>query len=1002
MLAGTIAGVAGALHVQLLHSLSPGSYPVGDSITVFSTAVIGGLGSVSGAVAGVLLFKYLETVQALGDVRLILTGAGLLFVLYAAPGGLSQVFGVVRDRLLGVAARRRGIDLVAPSADGSDGVLAESGDDGAGDDTVVRARPAVAGTALGCRGVDLGYGSLRVVRGFDFDVERGEMVALLGTNGAGKSTVLKGISGLLDPTAGSVSIGGEDATGQPADVLAHRGLAMVPGGASVFPSLTVAENLRMAGWMARHDRDGLEAATAAVLDLFPALAVRRHLPAGALSGGEQQMLGLAGSLLTRPEVLLIDELSLGLAPTVVSELLDVVRAINAGGTTVVIVEQSVNVALELAARAIFMEKGEVRFEGPTAELLARPDLLRSVFIEGGGAKPAARPRRRPAAEPAATATTPELVCHGVVKRYGGIIAVNEVDLEVAPREIVGLIGHNGAGKTTLLDCLSGFTDMDAGRIHLGGIDVTSISPSARAHLGLGRSFQDARLFPSLTVAETVAVALERHVSCRSTLADGLQLPASFESELVVAERVDELLELMGLLALRHRPTGELSTGTRRIVDLACTLAHEPTVVLLDEPSSGVGQRETEALGGLLRDVRDRTGCAMVVIEHDMPMLRSISDRMVALELGAVIAAGLARRRALAPDGRRLLPRHRQRHDRALGHEDQPQAAPPRRRPLAPADSAGGTADEEGGGEDDVAGGQVRAGGGQEATGLVADLVRRLGHHRELRLDQRGPGGVVEADEQQVVGDAATRLVDGAQRAQGHQVVRHEQRVRLLASPQERAGGRVAALLLEVRSTDQVGVGAAAVGAQRAPVAGQSLAGRARPGRSGEAGDARRPDGQEVLGGLPSAQLVVDHDRVDRIRVSAGPAIDGHDRDAPLQEHVEPRVAGGGHGDHHTGHLLGHRDVEVGRLLLEVLVRVAEHQAVALVPGDVLHAPDHRREEGVLDVGDDRGPHPGPLLAQGPGGAGGGVVQPLGGRPHPLGPLGGHSSGAVEDPGDRGR
>ena len=135
------------------------------------------------------------------------------------------------------------------------------------------------------------------------------------------------------------------------------------------------------------------------------------------------------------------------------------------------------------------------------------------------------------------------------------------------------------------------------------------------------------------------MALERHVSCRSVLADGLQLPASFESELVVAERVDELLELMGLISLRHRPTGELSTGTRRIVDLACTLAQEPTVVLLDEPSSGVGQRETEALSGLLREVRDRTGCAMVVIEHDMPLLRSISDRMVALELGAVIAQG---------------------------------------------------------------------------------------------------------------------------------------------------------------------------------------------------------------------------------------------------------------------------------------------------------------------------------------------------------------------------
>jgi branched-chain amino acid transport system ATP-binding protein len=336
---------------------------------------------------------------------------------------------------------------------------------------------------------------------------------------------------------------------------------------------------------------------------------------------------------------MIDELSLGLAPTVVTELLGVVRRINESGTTVVIVEQSVNVALELAARAVFMEKGQVRFEGPTAELLVRPDLLRSVFIEGAGADGPKRRRRAAATDAVRADDLPELTATAIVKRYGGITAVDAVDLTVRRGEIVGLIGHNGAGKTTLLDCLSGFTPLDGGRIHLRGIDVTALQPPARAFLGLGRSFQDARLYPSLTVAETVSVALERHVSCRSVLADGLQLPASFESELLIAERVDELLELMGLISLRHRPTGELSTGTRRIVDLACTLAQEPSVVLLDEPSSGVGQRETEALSGLLLEVRDRTGCALVVIEHDMPLLRSISDRMIALELGAVIAQG---------------------------------------------------------------------------------------------------------------------------------------------------------------------------------------------------------------------------------------------------------------------------------------------------------------------------------------------------------------------------
>jgi ABC-type branched-subunit amino acid transport system ATPase component len=147
------------------------------------------------------------------------------------------------------------------------------------------------------------------------------------------------------------------------------------------------------------------------------------------------------------------------------------------------------------------------------------------------------------------------------------------------------------------------------------------------------------LFPSLTVAETIAVARERHLASRDMLAAALQLPASYESELAVWTKVDELVDLMGLGAFREKLTGELSTGSRRIVDLACILAQEPKVLMLDEPSGGVAQKETEALGPLLLRVREHTGCSILVIEHDMPLLRSICDRMVALELGGVIAEG---------------------------------------------------------------------------------------------------------------------------------------------------------------------------------------------------------------------------------------------------------------------------------------------------------------------------------------------------------------------------
>jgi branched-chain amino acid transport system ATP-binding protein len=383
--------------------------------------------------------------------------------------------------------------------------------------------------------------------------------------------------------------------------------------------------------------------------------------AGNLSGGEQQMLAVSQALIPDPKLLLIDELSLGLAPTVVGQLIDVVHQIHATGLTIVVVEQSVNVALRLAQRAVFMEKGEFRFTGPTADLLERPDILRSVFIQGAGspapaqagpAKPkltrrGGRLRARPAAvassEEVRTPPSPDapvvLECTGVTKRFGGITAVNAVDLQLREGQILGLIGQNGAGKTTLFDCVSGFLKVDGGRFLFKGTDIPDHRPDQRAAPGLGRSFQEARLFPSLTTAETLSVARERQMLSRSMLASALGQPVSADSEADTAEKVDVLIDLMGLEAFREKLTGELSTGTRRIVELACLLASDPSVIVLDEPSGGVAQRETEALGPLLQRVQGYTGASILVIEHDMPLLTSICDEMYALELGAVIAQG---------------------------------------------------------------------------------------------------------------------------------------------------------------------------------------------------------------------------------------------------------------------------------------------------------------------------------------------------------------------------
>jgi branched-chain amino acid transport system ATP-binding protein len=300
------------------------------------------------------------------------------------------------------------------------------------------------------------------------------------------------------------------------------------------------------------------------------------------------------------------------------------------------------VALTVAERAVFMEKGEVRFTGSTADLLGRSDILRSVFLRGsaGGRSRAYGGSRRYTPDPVANAQHPTVLeVQGLHKHYGGIGAVNGVDLVLHEGEILGLIGPNGAGKTTLFDLISGFVAPNEGRVLLFGEDVTGLSPDARAALGMHRSFQDARLFPSLTVTENVSVALEKHLENKSALMAALRLPNVRRAEERVAVRADRLIRLMGLDELRDKFVRELSTGSRRVLDLACVMATDPEVLLLDEPSSGIAQRETEELGPLLQRIKYETGCSILIIEHDMPLISAVSDELVALDLGAVVTRG---------------------------------------------------------------------------------------------------------------------------------------------------------------------------------------------------------------------------------------------------------------------------------------------------------------------------------------------------------------------------
>ncbi len=228
------------------------------------------------------------------------------------------------------------------------------------------------------------YGRVEAVRGVSFTAEQGSLVTLVGANGAGKSSVINAVSGMLRPAGGRITFAGQDITRTPAHKLVARGLVQVPEGRQILATLTIEENLRMGAW---HTGSSAQASIDAMYDRFPVLAQRRALPAGTLSGGEQQMLAIARGLVARPTVMLMDEPSMGLAPKIVDEVFRVIGEIRASGTTVVLVEQNARRALRAADHGYVLQSGAVVHSGPAAELLADERIVEAYLgIEGSAGR----------------------------------------------------------------------------------------------------------------------------------------------------------------------------------------------------------------------------------------------------------------------------------------------------------------------------------------------------------------------------------------------------------------------------------------------------------------------------------------------------------------------------------------------------------------------------------------------------------------------------------------
>lgn len=227
-------------------------------------------------------------------------------------------------------------------------------------------------------GLEVSYGGIRAVKGIDLQVARGELVSLIGANGAGKSTTLRAICGLVPVAGGSIHYDGQSIAGLPSHTLVRRGLVMVPEGRGIFGKLTIEENLQM-GAYSRQDLDEIERDKEHVFELFPRLAERRNQSAGTLSGGEQQMVAMGRAMLSRPRLLLLDEPSMGLAPLMVERIFEVIRTIAAEGVTILLIEQNARLALEASDRGYVMESGRITLEGAGAGLLDNPKV-RAAYL----------------------------------------------------------------------------------------------------------------------------------------------------------------------------------------------------------------------------------------------------------------------------------------------------------------------------------------------------------------------------------------------------------------------------------------------------------------------------------------------------------------------------------------------------------------------------------------------------------------------------------------------
>lgn len=636
-----VAGLAGANFAAWQGAVFPQNFGMAELVTVYCMVVLGGAGNATGAALGAIVVAVLpELLRGYSIYRMLIYGLVLIAVIRFKPQGLFP-------------ARKRPLPSPPPPEASHAPLQAclprEGGPAGKGDHERCHDREreasreerheAVDEAALAVEGLSVSFGGLKALDDVSFRVRSGEVYGIIGPNGAGKTTLLNVITGLARPQSGAVSLFGRDITGLRPDLVNRLGIGRTFQNIRLFPRIGVSDNLltgchnRLAGGVSER-----EARREAWREAWDALRLVGLENAGgavdvlALSYADRRKLELARAILTGARVLLLDEPAAGMTAAEVRALGGQIRALKAAGFTIVLIEHHTELVMEVCDRVLVVDHGKKLVEDSPELVQSRPDVL-EAYIGKAGLGPGdkrqtsggAVSRRevnptlgaRSGARPA-----PLLKLAAVSSGYGPVQVLRDVDLEVAPGELVCLIGSNAAGKSTLLKTVMGLVSLKQGSIEFSGRRIDGLSTEDVVRAGIAVVPEGRRVFGRLTVAENLAAAY--HGPGRED-----------------AERLEFVFALFPALAgRRFQKAGTLSGGEQQMLAIGRALIPRPKLILMDEPSMGLAPVVVERVFDAIAKIKD-FGTAVLLVEQNARAALSIADWAYVLRHGEIAQAGSA-------------------------------------------------------------------------------------------------------------------------------------------------------------------------------------------------------------------------------------------------------------------------------------------------------------------------------------------------------------------------